>query len=78
MQDIKKQIEDLKNQIRKHDYQYYCLDNPQISDFEYDTIFKKLKELEKQYPQFITEDSPTQRVSGLPCIHRPGSFSLRR
>lgn len=66
MQDIQKQIEDLKNQIRKHDYQYYCLDNPQISDFEYDTLFKKLKELEKQYPQFITEDSPTQRVSGLP------------
>ena len=66
MQDIQQQIEDLKKQIRYHDYQYYCLDNPQISDFDYDNLFTKLKKLEQQYPQFITKDSPTQRVSGLP------------
>ncbi len=62
--DIEKQIEDLKNQIRHHDYQYYCLDNPEISDFEYDILFKKLKKLEQENPLFITPDSPTQRVSG--------------
>ncbi|WP_413853064.1 NAD-dependent DNA ligase LigA [Candidatus Ruminimicrobium bovinum] len=66
MQDIQRQIEDLKKQIRYHDYQYYCLDNPTISDFEYDNLFKKLQLLEKQNPQFITKDSPTQRVSGVP------------
>ena len=62
--DIEKQIEDLRNQIRHHDYQYYCLDNPEISDFEYDNLFKKLQKLEQENPLFITSDSPTQRVSG--------------
>ena len=40
---IEKQIEDLKQQIRYYDYQYYCLDNPEISDFEYDKLFKQLQ-----------------------------------
>lgn len=61
---IEKQIEDLKNQIRHHDYLYYCLDNPEISDFEYDELFKKLQKLENENPLFITPDSPTQRISG--------------
>ena len=61
---IEKQIEDLKQQIRHHDYQYYCLDNPEISDFEYDKLFKQLQKLEEENPMFITADSPTQRVSG--------------
>ena len=61
---IEKQIEDLKQQIRHHDYQYYCLDNPEISDFEYDKLFKQLQTLEEENPLFITQDSPTQRVSG--------------
>ncbi len=62
--DIEKKIEDLRNQIRYHDYRYYCLDNPEISDFEYDTLFKELQKLEQENPLFITSDSPTQRVSG--------------
>ena len=61
---IEKQIEDLRNQIRHHDYLYYCLDNPEISDFEYDKLFKQLQKLENENPLFITSDSPTQRVSG--------------
>ena len=61
---IEKQIEDLRNQIRHHDYLYYCLDNPEISDFEYDKLFKQLQKLENENPLFITPDSPTQRVSG--------------
>jgi len=67
MQDINniaKQIEELKNQIRQQDYFYYCLDDPKISDFEYDKLFKQLQSLENANPQFITKDSPTQRVSG--------------
>ncbi len=61
---VEKQIEDLRNQIRRHDYLYYCLDNPEISDFEYDKLFKQLQKLENDNPLFITPDSPTQRVSG--------------
>ncbi len=62
--DIANKIEELKNQIRHHDYLYYCLDNPQISDFEYDKLLKQLQAFENENPQFITKDSPTQRVSG--------------
>ncbi|MDI6640995.1 MAG: NAD-dependent DNA ligase LigA [Elusimicrobiota bacterium] len=62
--DIKKQIENLRKEIRKHDYLYYVLNQPEISDYEYDQLMKKLEELEKAHPEFITPDSPTQRVSG--------------
>ena len=61
---IKKEIEELREEIRRHDYLYYVLDNPEISDKEYDDLVRRLKELEGKYPQFITPDSPTQRVSG--------------
>lgn len=66
MQDtnIKNKIEDLKQQIRYHDYQYYSLEDPKISDSEYDKLLKELQNLEKNNPEFITKDSPTQRVSG--------------
>ncbi|MFH1541185.1 MAG: NAD-dependent DNA ligase LigA [Elusimicrobiota bacterium] len=57
-------IENLKKQIRHHDYLYYVLAQPEISDSEYDSLMKQLKELEEKNPQFITTDSPTQRVSG--------------
>ena len=61
---IKKKIEKLRQQIRDHDYLYYVLAQPEISDKEYDDSLRRLKELETKYPQFITPDSPTQRVSG--------------
>jgi len=61
---IKSQIERLRQKIRQADYRYYVLSDPEISDKEYDTLLKKLQTLEKKYPQFITSDSPSQRVSG--------------
>jgi DNA ligase (NAD+) len=65
--EAKKNIENLRKQIRHHDYKYYVEDNPEISDYEYDQLVKKLEELEDQFPDLITTDSPTQRVSGEPA-----------
>ena len=62
--EAKKRIEELRNEIRFHDHKYYVENNPVISDFEYDQLVKELDNLEKQYPDLITPDSPTQRVSG--------------
>ncbi|MGM0444765.1 MAG: NAD-dependent DNA ligase LigA [Bacillota bacterium] len=63
---IEEKVKNLREEIRKHEYKYYVLDNPEISDYEYDQLLKKLKELENEYPELITEDSPTQRVGGEP------------
>jgi len=64
--DIKRRIEQLRSEIRRHDYLYYVLNQPQISDQQYDKLFAELKSLEEKHPQFITPDSPTQRVSEQP------------
>jgi len=63
---IEQKIQSLREQLRKHDYLYYVLNGPEISDKKYDELFSELKNLEQQHPQFITPDSPTQRVSGKP------------
>lgn len=63
---IKKKVEKLREEINYHNYLYYVLDNPEISDQEYDRLFDQLVELEREYPQFITPDSPTQRVGAPP------------
>lgn len=60
----KDEIEQLREQIRFHSDLYYNQDNPVLSDTQYDELFRRLQELEKQYPQFITPDSPTQKVGG--------------
>lgn len=65
-EEARKRIEELRKIIAYHDYLYYVKDSPEISDAEYDRLFKELKDLEEQYPEFITPDSPTQRVSGTP------------
>lgn len=65
-EDVKKRIEQLRSEIRKHDYLYYVLNQPKITDQQYDKLFAELKELEQANPSFITPDSPTQRVSGQP------------
>lgn len=57
-------IQKLRAIIRHHDYQYYILAKPEISDFEYDQLMRELKTLEEQFPQLITPDSPTRRVGG--------------
>ncbi len=64
--DIKKKIEELKAVLRRHDRLYYVQDAPEISDGEYDRIYRELKDLESGHPEFITSDSPTQRVGGEP------------
>jgi len=60
--DIIKKIEELREKIRYHNYRYYVLDDPIISDTEYDRLMKELAEWEKKYPQYIIPSSPTQRV----------------
>ena len=62
---IETELKNLREEINKHNYNYYVNDNPTISDFEYDTLFARLKELETQYPHLKTADSPTQRVGGI-------------
>lgn len=63
---LKKQIEQLRRKIRKHDYLYYVLNQPEITDQQYDKLFAELKVLEAEHPELITPDSPTQRVAGQP------------
>jgi len=60
--DIKTIIESLRKKIREHDYKYYILTEPAVSDEEYDKLVKKLENLELEHPELITPDSPTQRV----------------
>ncbi len=64
--DIRKQIEELRQQINYHNYLYHTLDSPIISDYEFDQLMNKLKELEAAHPELITPDSPTQRTGGPP------------
>ncbi len=64
--DIRKQIEELRQQINYHNYLYHTLDSPIISDYEFDQLMNKLKELEAAHPELITPDSPTQRTGGAP------------
>jgi DNA ligase (NAD+) len=63
---IEKEISQIRNEILHHDYRYYVLNQPVVSDAEYDALLRRLRELEEQHPEFITPDSPTQRVSGQP------------
>ncbi len=58
--------EKLKNTIRRHDYNYYVLDDPEITDIEYDNLFRSLIDFENKNPSYITSDSPTQRVGITP------------
>lgn len=64
MKKIAERIEYLRNILEYHSKKYYIEDNPEISDYEYDMLFKELEELEAGYPQYFSENSPTQRVGG--------------
>ena len=81
-ENIKDKIQELIGKISAFDYQYYVLDNPSISDFEYDKIFRSLVDLENENPELIRPDSPTQRVGGKALdafesvIHRQAMLSL--
>ncbi|MGQ9707495.1 MAG: NAD-dependent DNA ligase LigA [bacterium] len=63
---VQEEIERLRKEIEEHNYRYYVLAQPVISDYEFDRLMKRLQELERQFPEFITPDSPTQRVGGEP------------
>jgi len=76
------QVEQLREQVERYNYQYYVLDSPQIPDSEYDRLFRRLQQLEAQYPELVSSDSPTQRVGGAPLAafgeveHRVPMLSL--
>ena len=74
VKDSEKKIDALREKIRKHEYLYYVLDNPEISDLDFDKLMKQLKDLEAENPSLITPDSPTQRVGGKP---REGFVKVR-
>lgn len=59
-----KRAEELRKELRHHSYMYYVMDAPEISDYEFDMLYRELLNLEAEYPQFVTPDSPTQRVGG--------------
>jgi DNA ligase (NAD+) len=65
-QEAKLRVEELRSQIGYHDYRYYVLDSPEVSDAEYDALMRELRALENEHPELITPDSPTQRVGGAP------------
>ena len=72
--DAAKKIERLREDIRRHEYLYYVLDDPEISDAAFDRLMVRLRELEDEHPELHTPDSPTQRVGGAP---REGFQSVR-
>ncbi|MEG6616138.1 NAD-dependent DNA ligase LigA [Peptococcaceae bacterium 1198_IL3148] len=63
-EDVRQQVADLRREIEEHNYHYYVLDNPKITDEKYDALMCQLIKLEQQYPALVTPDSPSQRVGG--------------
>ncbi len=82
LSDVAAELEQLRSDINQHNYRYHTLDNPEISDAEYDRLLQRLKTLETQYPTLITADSPTQRVGATPLsefatvVHETPMLSL--
>src|SRR5258708_13200415 len=72
--DLEKKIEALREKIRHHEHLYYVLDQPEISDAEFDALMRQLQQLEAEHPTLITPDSPPQRVGGKP---REGFVKMR-
>src|SRR5262245_39886763 len=70
-QTIGERITQLRDEIRQHEYRYYVLDEPSISDYEFDQLMRELKQLEAENPDLVTPDSPTQRVGGEPAKEFP-------
>ncbi|MBC7912415.1 MAG: NAD-dependent DNA ligase LigA, partial [Pyrinomonadaceae bacterium] len=81
-QTIEREIETLRDELRRHEELYYIHANPEISDAEYDALLVRLQELEAEHPELVTPDSPTQRVGGRPAegftefLHRKPMLSL--
>src|SRR5436189_6274244 len=66
MSGIAKEIEQLREEIRRHERKYFIEANPEISDQQFDRLLEQLKKLEAEHPELLTADSPTQRVGGEP------------
>ncbi len=76
--EIQKRIEFLRQELEKHNYRYYVLNDPQISDFEYDGMMSDLASLEKMYPEFASPDSPTVKVGSDIAGKTPGTREFRQ
>ena len=89
--DYREEIKQLRDTLNEHGYRYYVLDEPIISDYEYDMLNRRLEELEAQHPEEIMPDSPTQGIGGeklegflpytqavFPFSHPPGHGSVRK
>src|SRR5262245_13284381 len=74
MRDTVEEVEKLRSELRRHEHLYYVLDQPEITDAEYDALMRRLQELERKHPELVTPDSPTQRVGGKP---REGFVKVR-
>lgn len=81
---IRREIETLRTDIERHNYDYYVLDRPTVSDAEYDRLFDRLLEIEKKFPELVTPDSPSQRIGAPPsekfepAPHRIQMLSLQK
>src|SRR5258708_28071962 len=71
---LKREVEELREKLRYHEYRYHVLDDPEISDAAYDRLLNRLRELEVAHPELVTPDSPTGRVGGPP---REGFTTVR-
>ncbi len=81
-QEVQRRLEELREQIRYHSRKYYTEDDPEISDYEYDQLYRQLETLEGEYPDLVTEDSPTRKIGGavyntfVPVVHQVPLESL--
>src|SRR5256885_16342966 len=74
----KRRVEELRDQINNHNWRYHVLDDPEISDYDYDQLVNELKQLEEEFPELITPDSPTQRVGAAPAeLFKPVQHRVR-
>ena len=82
IQEVQRELEQLREEIRYHSRKYYTEDDPEISDREYDMLYRRLEDLEARFPQLVTPDSPTQKVGGAvyntfaPVVHQVPLESL--
>ena len=65
--ELQQRLAELRREIEQHNYRYYILDEPQVPDAEYDRLMQQLRELEAAHPEWVTADSPTQRVGTAPA-----------
>jgi DNA ligase (NAD+) len=80
--EARQRVDEVREQLNHHSYRYHVLDDPEISDYDYDRLMRELVELESEFPELVTPDSPTQRVGGTPAdlfapvTHRARMLSL--